>query len=184
MGRPLPVGLSQDVEHSHPEAGQQQAQHIGQDPLRLECTVLGPTGKDRREKPPNGSQLGQMPFSSWALKMPQVCQPQPPLPTPKSLKGWLRKQMLGKQVPSLQAAVALPSPVLGCSPEFKQQRFLQAQQGCSHGKEENGGAKEDVLRAVAAPEGKRSSREQEEAEAHEPLGEKKRQCWTMSWPCT
>ena len=64
----------------------------------------------------------------------------------------------------------------GRSPELEQQRLLQAQQGGGHREQEDGGAEEDVLRAVAAPQRKRGAREQEEAKAHEPLGEKARCC--------
>ena len=55
------------------------------------------------------------------------------------------------------------------SPEMKQQRLLQAQQGCAHREEEDGGAEEDVLRAVATAQREGRSGEQEEAEAHQPL---------------
>lgn len=68
------------------------------------------------------------------------------------------------------------------SPEFKQQCLLQAQQGCAHRQEEDGGAEEDVLWAVAAPQRKRRSGEQEEAEAHEPLQGEARCCRSPSWP--
>lgn len=44
LGWPLPVRASQDVEHGHPEADQQQAQHVGQDTLSLKRAVLGPAG--------------------------------------------------------------------------------------------------------------------------------------------
>lgn len=61
----------------------------------------------------------------------------------------------------------------GHSPEVEQQCLLQAQQGSAHGKQKDSGTKEDVLWPVAAPQGERSSGEQEEAEAHQPLGGKK-----------
>ena len=55
------------------------------------------------------------------------------------------------------------------SPEFKQQRLLQAQQGRAHTEEEDRGAEEDVLGAISAPQRERHPREQEEAKAHQPL---------------
>lgn len=44
LGGPLPFGACQDVEHDQGEASQQQAQHIGQDTLRLKRAVFGPAG--------------------------------------------------------------------------------------------------------------------------------------------
>lgn len=48
LGWPLPVSASQNVEHSHTKAGQQQAQHVGQDTLSLKRAVLGPAGLGRK----------------------------------------------------------------------------------------------------------------------------------------
>lgn len=57
----------------------------------------------------------------------------------------------------------------GHLPKFEQQRLLQAQEGCAHREKEDGGTIKYVLWAVPAPQRERSSREQEEAETHEPL---------------
>lgn len=103
----------------------------------------------------------------------------PPSPwVANSTESWLRRQRsreAGHRAQSLWG----PRHSLcgdhgtGHSPEFKQQRLLQAQQGCAHREEEDGGTKEDMLWAVAAPQRKRSSGEQEETEAHQPLERKK-----------
>lgn len=130
-------------------------------------------GLDGREKPPEGSPSGPNATHTQARKPARSSSPSPTRPPPgeedhcfaNSSQSWLRRQR----------SISKGHGGTGHSPKFKQQRLLQAQQGCAHSEEEDGGAKEDVLRAVAAPQRKRSSREQEEAKAHKPLQGKARQ---------
>lgn len=87
LGGPLPLDASQDVEHNHAKAGQQQAQHVGQDTLRLESAVLGPAGS-RWEEPPKGSPFSQMPFAPG----PERCDPSPTI----ALGGELHRELAQK----------------------------------------------------------------------------------------
>lgn len=105
---------------------------------------------------------------TWARKM---------RPQPHHRPGWRTPQRAGSEDrgPAKQdiGLSLCGDHGTGHSPEFKQQRLLQAQQGCAHREEEDGGTKEDMLWAVAAPQRKRSSGEQEETKAHQPLERKK-----------
>lgn len=158
LGGPLPFGASQDVEHDQSKAGQQQPQHVGQDTLGLKRAVLGPAGSGWKGEATPGVTVRPHAIHAGARKMPRPS-PAPPSPTRRE-SHWVTHRELAQK-----------AEVQGIrhSPEFKQQRLLQAQQGCAHRQQEDGGAKEDVQWAIAAPQRKRSSREQEEAEAHQPL---------------
>lgn len=185
LGWSLPVGAPQDVEHGPAEADQQQAQHVAQDALRPKRAVLGPAGLGWKGEATQGVTV--RPNSHPGQKDGLVFRRRPhppragrktaasPMP-PKA--GWEGRGPRGRGPGSSSAG---PGGT-GHSPEFKQQRLLQAQQGCAHRQEEDGGAEEDVLWAVAAPQRKRSSGEQEEAEAHEPLQGEARCCRSPGWP--
>lgn len=121
-------------------------------------------GQGGREEPPRGHHWPNA-TCIWTKKMPRS-NPAPPFPRVANSTGsWLRRQRSGETGPHTLCG----DRSTGHSPEFKEQRLLQAQQGCAHREEEDGGTKENVLWAVAAPQRKRSSREQEETKAHQPL---------------
>ena len=83
----LPVGASQDVEHDHAKADQQQAQHVGQDALRLERAVLGPAGSGWEGEATHGVTVRPLVICPGARKMPPATPAPPPHLERKPLCG-------------------------------------------------------------------------------------------------
>lgn len=82
----LPVGARQDVEHDSAEGSQQQAQHVGQDALRLKQAVLGPAGSGCKGGATQGVTIRTNAICTWAGKMPGP-NPAPPSPTQRKPLG-------------------------------------------------------------------------------------------------
>lgn len=143
-------------------------------------------GQGGREEPPKESTSGQVPFAPGPEKRLGPA-PAPPSPTQRETARRLTPPRTGSEGGGGPGKRDRARPLKrsqrgGHSPEFKQQRLLQAQQGCAHRQQEDGSAKEDVQWAVAGPQRKRSPREQEEAKAHQPLEGKAGWCWGRCWP--